>query len=66
VLFRSIIVSEDFRGHDIFKRADLTKAAEIMTIRKFMVPFDIITMTPDELESGISLVCDYARDGIAL
>jgi len=61
-----VIVSEDFRGHDIFKRADLTKDAEIMTIRKFMVPFDIITMTPDELESGTSLVCDYARNGIAL
>jgi hypothetical protein len=37
-----------------------------MTIRKFMVPFDIITMTPDELESGTSLVCDFARNGIAL
>lgn len=61
-----IIVSEDFYGHDIFKRADLTKDAEIMTIRKFMVPLDIITMTPDELESGKSLVCEYARNGIAL
>ena len=61
-----IIVSEDFRGQDIFKRADLTKKAEIMTIRKFLVPLDIITMTPDELESGTSLVCDFAKNGIAL
>jgi len=60
-----IIVSDDFHGQDIFKRADLTKAAEIMTIRKFMVPLDIITMTPDELESGASPVCEFARHGIA-
>jgi predicted nucleotidyltransferase len=61
-----IIVSEDFHGHDIFKRADLTKDAEIMTIRKFIIPFDIITVTPDELESSRSLICDFARNGVAL
>lgn len=58
-----IIVSDDFRDMDIFKRAELTKDAEIMTIRKYMIPFDIITMTPEELESDNSLISDYARNG---
>ena len=48
------IISEDFHGKDIFERAALTKAAEIMTIKKFMTPLDIITLTPGELESRAS------------
>jgi len=58
-----IVISEDFRDKDIFKRARLTKEAEISTIRKFMIPFDIITMTPEEFESGDSLLSKYAREG---
>jgi Nucleotidyltransferase domain. len=30
-----VIVSDDFRGKNIFKRAELTKEAEIMTIKNF-------------------------------
>ena len=58
-----IVVSRDFCNKDIFKRARLTKEAEISTIRKFMIPFDILTMTPEELESEDSLLSDYAREG---
>ena len=58
-----IVVSEDFRNKDIFKRARLTKEAEISTIRKFMIPFDILTMTPEEFGSEDSLLADYARQG---
>lgn len=58
-----IIVSEDFKRKSIFKRADMTKDAEIRTIRKFMVPLDIITMTPDEYENKTSLMAGYARAG---
>ena len=58
-----IIVSEDFRGCDIFKRAYLTKEGEIKTIRRFMIPLDIITATPDELESRASLIYEFARNG---
>ena len=31
-----VIISEDFKGKDIFKRAELTKEAEIMTIKKYL------------------------------
>lgn len=58
-----IVISKDFHNKDIFKRARLTKEAEISTIRKFMIPFDILTMTPEEFESENSLLSDYARKG---
>ena len=58
-----IVISNDFNNKDIFKRARLTKEAEIMTIRKFMIPLDIITMTPEELADDKSLLSDYARTG---
>jgi uncharacterized protein len=58
-----IVISDDFKNKDIFKRARLTKDAEIMTIRKFMIPLDIMTMTPEELADDKSLLSDYARIG---
>ena len=58
-----IIISEDFKRKNLFKRADMTKDAEIRTIRKFMVPLDIITMTPEEFENKTSLMAEYARKG---
>ncbi len=58
-----LIISEDFRGKDIFERARLTKDAEIMTLKKFMMPLDIVTLTSEEFERGTSLVVEYARKG---
>lgn len=57
------VISKDFEDKDIFERARLTKEAEVMTIKKFMLPLDIITMTPEEFESETSLIADYAREG---
>lgn len=58
-----VIVSKDFEDKDIFERAILTKDAEIVTIKKFMIPLDIITLTPKEFENGTSLISDYAKSG---
>lgn len=58
-----VIISEDFRDKSIFERVDLLKDAEVATIRKFMVPIDIIAMTPEELESKTSIVAAYAKKG---
>lgn len=58
-----VIISKDFKNKDIFQRVNLTMEAEVATIKKFMIPFDIITMTPEELESETSLITDYARKG---
>ncbi len=58
-----VIISEDFQDKDIFDRAEITKEAEIMTIKKFLIPLDIITLTPEEFESGISLIAEFAKEG---
>lgn len=58
-----IVVSNDFTNKNIFKRAKLTKEAEIMTIKKFMIPLDVVTMTPEELADDKSLLFYYARNG---
>ena len=55
-----VIISEDFRNKDIFERAAMTKDAEIRTLKKFMIPLDIVTLTPEENNS--SLIADYARE----
>jgi predicted nucleotidyltransferase len=61
-----VIVSKDFKDKDIFERANLTMEAEVATIKKFMIPFDIITMTPEEFESETSLIANYAKNGKVL
>jgi uncharacterized protein len=43
-----IIVSEDFRHKDIFERAKITMKPEVMTIKRFRVPLDILNMTLEE------------------
>ena len=58
-----LIISEDFHGKDIFERARLTKDAEILTLKKFMIPLDIVTLTSEEFERGTSLVVEYAKRG---
>jgi predicted nucleotidyltransferase len=58
-----VIISEDFEDKDIFERCEMTKDAEIMTIREFMIPIDIITMTPDEFDSESSLIAGFAKNG---
>lgn len=58
-----LIISEDFKGKDIFERARLTKDAEILTLKKFMMPLDIVTLTSEEFESNKSIVAEYARKG---
>ena len=58
-----VVLSEDFRNKDIFERARLTMDAEVLTIKKFMIPFDILTMTLEEFESRSSLVGLYAGEG---
>jgi len=57
-----IIISDSFRGKDIFKRAEMIGPAEMETIKKYMVPFDIIMKTRAEYDSGNSIIADYARE----
>lgn len=58
-----IIVSDDFEGKDLLARAQMTKDAEISAIKRFMMPFDIITKTDAKLKNVDSLIADYAMEG---
>jgi len=58
-----VIVSGDFAGKDIFERAELTKDAELESIRTFLVPLDILTLTPEEFDDETSLVSEYTKRG---
>jgi predicted nucleotidyltransferase len=58
-----VVVSENFRRKNIFRRVQLLKNAEIETIKKFIVPLDIITMTPEEYENKTTLMAEYAHEG---
>lgn len=57
------IVSDDFEGKDIFERATMTKDAEILTIRTYKVPLDIITLSTREYQEGKSPVVEYVKQG---
>jgi predicted nucleotidyltransferase len=59
-----VIISENFRNKDILERAAMTKDAEIRTLRKFMIPLDIVTLTPEE--NNTSLIAAYAKDADAI
>ncbi len=55
------VISNDFNGKGVFQRAQMTKEPEVKTIRKFMIPLDIVTLTPKEYENETSLVATYAK-----
>jgi HEPN domain-containing protein/acid stress-induced BolA-like protein IbaG/YrbA len=57
------IVSEDFRDKDIFQRTRLIKDAGARTIKKFLVPVDLVFLTPEELNKKSSPVAGYVRAG---
>jgi predicted nucleotidyltransferase len=61
-----VLISKDFKNKNIFKRLEMIKKAEIATIKKFMIPIDIIMMTPEEFKRGTSLVSEYAKKGTVL
>jgi predicted nucleotidyltransferase len=58
-----LVVSDDFREKNIFERAAITKNAEVFAMKKFQVPFDIITLTTEEFQHGGSLFTQFAEDG---
>ena len=60
------IISNDFAGRNIFERAIMTKDAEIQTIRKFKIPLDVLTLTPEEYQDQTSLIAGTIRKGIVL
>jgi predicted nucleotidyltransferase len=49
-----IIISSEFTGKSIEARGKMTMGSEIKTLRKFMIPMDVLNLTPDEYNSMVS------------
>ncbi len=49
-----IIITDIFRGKDIFERSEMTMDAEIKTLRKFMIPMDVLKMTNEEYDESLA------------
>jgi len=58
-----VVVSKDFREKNIFQRAELLGEVDYKLIKKFMIPIDLITMSPEEWKKGTSLVAQFAQTG---
>jgi uncharacterized protein len=57
------VVSPDFRDKDIFDRVDMTAKAGSDTIMKFIVPLDLVMLTPEEYESRSTPIASFAHEG---
>ena len=57
------VISEDFRGKSLMRRIKMLGDSELKTIKEFMVPMDILMMSPEDLESETSLIADYIKQG---
>ncbi len=44
------IISNVFGGKDIFQRSEMTASSQIAFIEEFVVPLDLINLTPKEFE----------------
>ena len=47
----------------IFKRAEMLGNLEWELMDKYLFPYDIITMSPEDFKRGVSPVSQYVRDG---
>lgn len=61
-----LILSDSFKEKDTFERAELVRHAVADIVERFVVPLDVVPMTPEEYESGVSLAAQYAREGEVL
>ena len=44
----------DFENKDVFQRSKMTMEAELKTLRKFMIPLDILNMTLEEYRKVVA------------
>lgn len=56
-----IIVSEDFKGKDIFERVRIARGLHSGLVKEFMRPFDLMYYSNEEWKAGKSLIIDQAK-----
>jgi predicted nucleotidyltransferase len=54
-----VVISTDFIGKDYWERIHVLSAAISIVFQ----PIEAVAMTPEEWQSGDSLIADYARNG---
>lgn len=59
------VISKDFEGKGIFKKALMLKGLKWFLAEKFSTPFDIIPMSPSEW-NGPSLIAQFAKQGFEI
>ncbi|MEW6201888.1 MAG: nucleotidyltransferase domain-containing protein [bacterium] len=57
------IISKDFSGKGIFERAKMLGDIEWRLMDRYLIPLDIITMSPTDFKRGRSLVSQFAQSG---
>ncbi len=57
------IVSTAFEGKDIFQRIRMTRGLNWALVRRFILPFDIVTMSLKEWKESSSLIASFVRQG---
>ncbi len=54
-----VVISDDFKDKDYWQRIDILSSA----VYKVFKPIEAIAMTPQEWQSGKSMITDYAKNG---
>ena len=57
------IISKAFEGKDVFEKADILSGIEWELTQRFMIPFDIVALSPDEWEKDESPLVSFVREG---
>lgn len=58
------IISEDFEGKDIFQKTRMVQGLNWLLVSRFMLPFDLVFLSPKEWQDSSSLVVEFAKEGI--
>jgi predicted nucleotidyltransferase len=56
------VISEDFERMDIFERARTLADADIKTVKKFLVPLDLVALSPREYSAQESPISQFVRE----
>lgn len=57
------VISDDFKGKDIWNRAPMTGEIVRAVIRKFDISIDLIKLTVDEYENETRMIASYVKEG---
>lgn len=60
------VISQDFEGVHILDRIPMVGNAEWETTKKYLIPLDLILLTPDEYDRENSIRMSFIRKGTSM